>query len=357
MTHLSRRSVVAAVSGGVALLLLDPLPVGAAPALGRTNPPPSPIGRLLLTGDQPLPFRRYTADFSTRLDASYMAAARLSTPTTVPAGARATLTYDPRIFEPTAAIVVGHGPVMKVSPSIQDASGTTGSLEFTIDREVGSGDESLLLVMPLNFRPLYPNENLGSMTPTTLTITSESTSDPATLILTEDTASDASAPWGIDVTGVWADAPIVNRNRQRSYRYPALVHITSVGPSATPAGCVLTVNVDASIVGSTSVTSVTRGDEIVSPSRYATATSVNGGARSLEVTFVDEIEPGVSIQVSLDSILLNPLGSSDSVTVARASFSGADTDARPQRKTTGETFIDVTSSGTATTADSTVGGV
>ncbi|WP_090107304.1 MULTISPECIES: hypothetical protein [unclassified Leifsonia] len=247
-------------------------------------------------------------------------------------------------------ITMVRGRGVKSTPTLAGVEGNSGLLEFTIDREIGRDDSAVVLIPPLNSKPLYPNENIGALEPVVLTVTSPAGDHSASLPLVGEPVATPSAPWGLELAGVWGDAKVTELRKERLYRYPTFVQLMSVGPSAVPAGGVLTLDVDAGVVSSLAVNTISRDGVLLGRNAFSAKEDTGRGSLRLDITLADQVLPEEVITVLLTTALVEGQPDLEGVTIARAKFAASETDARPQRDTGRSTFIDVTNSGSSSSA-------
>lgn len=350
MVALTRRQVFAAGASGLTLALLDQ---ARANARTRTQPftatlPAADDFGITSTDSSMLSY--FSSDFMTCYQTEYSRTVGLSSQTSVPKGATATLTYDARCFDVGSAILVAGSDITRLKPEIGPLLNNAGSATFAFEREIGFDDSEVTLLLPLSPRSLFPNENISAMGPMSLAVNSAEGIQLATLSLLTATVAREASPWGARVVGAWADVPVLEETNRLKYRYPTFIRVSSTGPSAVPAKSTLTIDFDAQIIASCTISAVTVNGQPVPTASYSTTSWSGGGLLRMTVTLADEIPADAALDVAL---VANPTSGPaqrvEGVTLARARFSGNETSARPMRETAQMLLVDVSKSGTGST--------
>lgn len=275
----SRRTILGTLAlSAASFALAEPaVAVGARNGVATASPPgPQTLGITVL---QSVLLRTFEPDWSRETTLAVPLVVELAGFASGSANLDVTVAFDPRLLDVVGDVILAANDAVwtaRATPLV-DASGRVSSLSFSVARpsERARSKPSTVVSLPLRPRPLYPVENLGVPTPFTIVARRPDTAQTRTYSWSAPTSTSTVAVWGAVVSAGWSATDGVNG----TYRLPSALRVESVGPLPVPCGTLLTIDLDAAIVGSCSVTAAL----LESPPPPAPAESAAGGAGSQTV--------------------------------------------------------------------------
>lgn len=152
----------------------------------------------------------FAADWATRFQVDFPAVVELAAPAKTDTAVA--VEWDDRLFElaPTANVLRDND-----IDSVDGITLTAGRMDLVVP-----AGATALSLQP-RVRDIYPAENIGSPTPSAVTLggatAMQSSSDAAT-----------AAPWGLELRVVWDES--------KGYSYPTQIEALSIGPNPVPPG-------------------------------------------------------------------------------------------------------------------------
>lgn len=333
-----RRSLLTGGVAAVGLLLVsegisEPASAATQPATGTD---------LSATVSQPRAVRTFSTDFRSMHTADVGGMVVLASTSAVERGARCELSYDARVFEASAPVVMTSRRVSRVAAEF-DGSGAAGRVAFAIDQPFGADDGEIGVLVPLAARRLYPAENIGPFEPPTLRVTTPD-GRSTTVALADAPVASPVTPWGVEVSGAWTAIAVRESQGRTQYRVPAFVRIRSVGPAAAPAGVEVQLTFDRGVVSSCTVTEARIDGETVDHGRFASQAAFDGDELRCVLTLPDEVAAGSVVDIAVE--VTGDAGARlEGIVFARVVVTGAESPGRPERATGRRMLIDVTNSG------------
>jgi hypothetical protein len=308
--YVSRRQVLTLAGATLGLGVVE-LVAGSGPAAAAGA---APAGQPTLQPIPDTPIAVLCGDGSAPVATPRQLAVRVVRTTELPAGARVTITFDPRLYTPLTSALVSHdGRPVRADKAITNDPGTglhtsTVTLAETVP---ATGD---LVIAVATAHPLrYPYDLIRR--PTTLPV-----SDADVRRTPRDAGSrrqlraerpssfgGPAQPWGIELDAVWGGR---SWGADGKYHYPVPVRVTlhSVGPGSGPAETPFVLSVDPRLVSAVKVSSVEldrrpfgKGVRQLGTSRTA---SVHQSSWSVPV----QLKPGSVLDVYLDITTVPPGG-------------------------------------------------
>lgn len=333
--HVPRRTVLTWLAGAGAIGTLQLVAGPGAIAA------PSGSAEVKSTGPETIQTSFFSEDFTTEFKLEVPAFVELAVDAPV-TGATVTVTYDPRLFtpDPFAVMLVESPPTLR---PVDLANTANGKVTFTFADALLPGHGPVAIHLPLRAVDLYPNENLGQVSPVAVTVTDDGGGTLAS-ITTDPGAGAQVAAWSAEMSAAWGQTEVhQGRATNLLYRYPTLLHVVSHGPAPVPAGATLTVDSDRRIVRHVKVVDATLDGTTLAP---AYLNNRAGDALRTVVTVPVAIPAGSVLEVALEVQSSQGARINEGLAFASARFAGLDDATNRQRWTRKYEVTDLTPSGT-----------
>jgi hypothetical protein len=331
MADVSRRSVLVGLTAGATVVALAP---GASAHPSATEAPaPPPLG---LVPVDVTPVRHLDAAFRAETHAEAPRVVELQGLDATDGVLDGELTFDPRVLAAGDTVVLSGGGQIWTAPAVTGAAPDgTHTLRFTVERPEGPARvaPTVLMMLPLSVRALYPAEDLGTVAPATLVV--GRTGDPAVARWQSATVTVPVEPWGAELAAAWCGCP---------YRYPSGLRVHSVGPGPVAAGTRLELVLDARMVEQVAVLEA-RLDGAPGLAAPTVSAAAAGDVLHATVLLADAVPAGGVLDLALTVVPRAGATTVDGERVASVTLVGPDDAARPARATGRYSVTDLTACG------------
>jgi len=348
-TELSRRQAlsVAVVAIG-APLLTTPLTSRRATAAGQDDEPAS--GQFFLTGDATHEIGILEQGFATEHLVQLALSAAVTGAESEPFSL--SLEFDPRLYDTSDGLIVERGTSLTLVTLSEPSPLSPTRAIVTADVPALEGSErtppvGAAISLPLRLAARYPDDAIGPVTDTALTVTLTDGRSARTTWGTTATTPLA-AVWGVELSAGWSDLAVTQEGDLRQYRIPTTVRCTSVGPESTPGGALLTVTLDGALTTPPSLTSALIDEAEGDVSRFSVTDESVDGTRLLHVALPDALPAGSTATLLFEPapVTARSRPKVTSIHVATVTLAAPDQPTVRRRTTGADVAVDISPSGT-----------
>ena len=206
---------------------------------------------------------------------------------------------------------------------------------------------NLEVALPYFALAAYPNEDVGPVSPVSVTLTDVATPVNSVSATSVVLASSQTKAWALELYGIWDHLDVQRRGSKTTftYRHPRSVEVVSVGPAPSPDDATVVLSVDARLIrGSAVKQRQLNGAQLRNP---PTSASTSGQARTLVVPIGRALAAGERLRIDFDYALIPSRPRMTSVRHAVVSISSAASPGAWRRAARADTLVDLTGSGRA----------
>ena len=215
-------------------------------------------------------------------------------------GTKLSMSFDNRTSQWTGSPAIWRqdSDLIELQTRMAPSNSSQDVLEITFPEKIAdvTGDSSAFqLYIPLAAGALYPNENIGPVTPSLVKVENipglEISVIPTTPVQT-------GLAWGAEVSAIWDRVDI----KGLGYSVPQVIRVQSVGPGPIPSGSLLNISADNAIVTSLDFRSITLSSTGANFS-VSQLDNAQNLANSVHKTLVFDqvVQPGISVMIAVDS--------------------------------------------------------
>lgn len=347
---------MAAVAIG-APLLTTPLTSRPAEAAEQDDEPAS--GQFFLTGDATHEIGILEQGFATEHLVQLALSAAVTGAESEPFSL--SLEFDPRLYDTSDGLIVERGTSLTLVTLSEPSPLSPTRAIVTADVPALEGAErtppvGAAISLPLRLAVRYPDDAIGPVTDTALTVTLTDGRSARTTWGTTATTPVA-AVWGVELSAGWSDHAVTQEGDLRQYRIPTTVRCTSVGPDSTPGGALLTVTLDGALTTPPSLTSALIDEAEGDVSRFSVTDESVDGTRLLHVALPDALPAGSTVTLIFEPapVTARSRPKVTSIHVATVTLAAPDEPTVRRRTTGADVAVDISPSGTPLTADAATG--
>lgn len=347
---------MAAVAIG-APLLTTPLTSRPAAATEQDDEPAS--GQFFLTGDATHEIGILEQGFATEHLVQLALSAAVTGAESEPFSL--SLEFDPRLYDTSDGLIVERGTSLTLVTLSEPSPLSPTRAIVTADVPALEGSErtppvGAAISLPLRLAARYPDDAIGPVTDTALTVTLTDGRSARTTWGTTATTPLA-AVWGVELSAGWSDLAVTQEGDLRQYRIPTTVRCTSVGPESTPGGALLTVTLDGALTTPPSLTSALIDEAEGDVSRFSVTDESVDGTRLLHVALPDALPAGSTVTLIFEPapVTARSRPRVTSIHVATVTLAAPDQPTVRRRTTGADVAVDISPSGTPLSTDAATG--
>lgn len=347
---------MAAVAIG-APLLTTPLTSRPAAATEQDDEPAS--GQFFLTGDATHEIGILEQGFATEHLVQLALSAAVTGAESEPFSL--SLEFDPRLYDTSDGLIVERGTSLTLVTLSEPSPLSPTRAIVTADVPALEGSErtppvGAAISLPLRLAARYPDDAIGPVTDTALTVTLTDGRSARTTWGTTATTPLA-AVWGVELSAGWSDLAVTQEGDLRQYRIPTTVRCTSVGPESTPGGALLTVTLDGALTTPPSLTSALIDEAEGDVSRFSVTDESVDGTRLLHVALPDALPAGSTVTLIFEPapVTARSRPKVTSIHVATVTLAAPDQPTVRRRTTGADVAVDISPSGTPLSTDAATG--